>query len=638
MSDFCVLYRMPSFRHRPPAPCRAPSVARMFASVVLLLAVTLATASPVAAASNPANCRFLDASTPFGELRDLDGVNTCSGGVNSGTVCTADSECPGGLCSPGETPITNGLKIEGETIYYEGDLSFSAAACGFEGGQTCVDLPGAGCPVSNPAILKCLSGPNAGANCTVNSECPGGSCLTDCCDVTPPGGIPLICPAASGCSPAGATTIVTRQIAYQVHLADQSAMCPPGQVRAVFQYANGTSHGPGADQFPLNNDRPICNLVRTPTPTPTATTTPTDTPTATVTSTSTPTDTATLTPTPTATPTLTATVTPTLTATSTPTPTVTATPTPTPTVTATPTPTPTVTATPTRTSTRTPTPTLTATVCPTKTPPPTKTATVCPTVTRAPTKTPTVCPTPTRTPTKTATPYASSTPIGTPTGGATSTRVPTTKPTPHEDFCRSPGFWSGHAGTEKQCSQDVTQAVIAANGGTLQVCGETITTTALDDANSAVEAMCVRIRGDQQLQLARQLTALALNCVVSELNAGLDPAGNALCTGVGVRALFDDCNAVCAGARGTRTVESCLDAIECVNNGGRPVWGYCLMDNDSCKDVDFPPCAVLPLPNCGNGCSDHIGQNGSSWKCQSARDNDCAVVGTGEASCATGTK
>jgi hypothetical protein len=172
----------------------------------------------------------------------------------------------------------------------------------------------------------------------------------------------------------------------------------------------------------------------------------------------------------------------------------------------------------------------------------------------------------------------------------------------------------------------------------LQVCGETITTTALDDANSAVEAMCVRIRGDQKLQLARQLTALALNCVVSELNAGLDPAGNALCTGVDVRALFDDCNAVCAGARGTRTVDSCLDAIECVNNGGRPLWGYCLMDHDSCKNVDFPPCAVLPLPNCGNGCSDPIGQSGSSWKCQSARDNDCTAVGTGEASCATGTK
>jgi hypothetical protein len=264
--------------------------------------------------------------------------------VNSGTVCTADSECPGGLCSPGETPITNGLKIEGETIYYEGDLSFSAAACGFEGGQTCVDLPGAGCPVSNPPVLKCLAGPNAGAACTTNSQCPGGACLTDCCDVTPPGGIPLICPGVSGCSPAGATTIMTRQIAYQVHLADQSAMCPPGQVRAVFQYANGTSHGPGADQFPLNNDRPICNLVRTPTPTSTATATPTSTPTVTVTPTSTPTETATVTPTPTATQTATATATTTATAT----PTATATASATTTVTPTPTgvPSPTATATP----------------------------------------------------------------------------------------------------------------------------------------------------------------------------------------------------------------------------------------------------------------------------------------------------
>ncbi len=477
----------------------------------------------------------------------------------------------------GDTQIL-GDKIEGETIYYEGTLGFiGAGQCGYERGAVCIDPPGA----------------------------------QGCIDVTPTGGVPKIC---VGCiDPPGVVSVETGQVSYVVHFADRetSGICA-GMLQAFVSYTGGISHF--LSDGTAGGQASICNVVTTPTPTATVTATPTPTLTATPTPTATTTPTPTVTPTETATPTLTATptTTPTLTATPTATPTVTATVTPT--LTATPTPTPTVTATPTRTSTRTPTPTLTATVCPTKTPLPTKTATVCPTVTRAPTKTPTVCPTPTKTP------------------------KPSTKPTPHEDFCRSPGFWSGHAGTEKQCSQDVTQAVIAANGGTLQVCGETITTTALDDANSAVEAMCVRIRGDQTLQLARQLTALALNCVVSELNAGLDPAGNALCTGVGVRALFDDCNAVCAGARGTRTVESCLDAIECVNNGGKPVWGYCLMDHDSCKDVDFPPCAVLPLPNCSNGCSDRIGPSGSSGKCQSARDNDCAVVGTGEASCATGTK
>lgn len=268
-----------------------------------------------------------------------------------------------GLCSPGETPITNGLKIEGETIYYEGNVSFSAGACGFTGGQTCVNLPGTGCPVSNPAILKCLGGPNSGASCSANSGCPSGTCLTDCCDVTPVGGIPLICPGAAGCSPAGALSVVTRQIAYQVKLADAdvSGLCPSGQVRGVFQYANGTSHGPGMDQFPLSNDRPVCNVVRTPTPTATPTGTPTETATLTPTPTETPTTTATSTATETATTTATPTATETATTTATPTATETATTTATPTATATPTTTATTTAVVTATVTLVPTPTATTT-------------------------------------------------------------------------------------------------------------------------------------------------------------------------------------------------------------------------------------------------------------------------------------
>lgn len=350
---------------RPPTP-------KLLALLPMIVAaLVLGRADGVWAQGNPNACPKTDVSTPFGELRDIDGVDNCSGGGNSGTECTTDSECPGGLCSPGETPITNGLKIEGETIYYEANVSFSAGACGFEGGQTCVNLPGTGCPGSNPAILKCLGGTNPSANCTVSSECPGGVCLTDCCDVTPPGGIPLICPAVAGCAPAGETTIVTRQIAYVVSLADAdtTGLCPPGQVRGDFQYANGTSHGPGADQFPLNNFRPICNSVLTPTPTPTSTATPT--PTATPTETATPTATPTETATPTATPTETATPTATPTETATPTPTATETATPTATETATPTATATPTETATPTATVTPTDTATATTTPTITPTPT---------------------------------------------------------------------------------------------------------------------------------------------------------------------------------------------------------------------------------------------------------------------------
>src|ERR1051326_9219444 len=84
-------------------------------------------------------------------------------------------------------------------------------------------------------------------------------------------------------------------------------------------------------------------------------------------------------------------------------------------------------------------------------------------------------------------------------------------------ICRTPGFWATHAGSEKgPRSQNITLAVIQATPTkSITICGECINDTALNDAASAVEAMCVSPRGDPTLQLARQLTAAALNCVIS---------------------------------------------------------------------------------------------------------------------------
>jgi hypothetical protein len=239
--------------------------------------------------SNPPNCPKTGQSPALGELRDLVAGNQCSGGINDGAQCTSDSECAsGGRCSPGDTPI-NGPKIEGETIYYEASLSFNPTACGYEGGKMCIDLPSTGgCPGGNPPISpqRCVGGTNANANCAAASECPGGSCVvlfgSECCDVTPPGGVPLIC-SAPGCNPAGVVTVVSRQVPYVVHFADRSAQCAnPTNVRAIFNYFNGISnHGPN-DEFPVNSNQPICNDVATPTPAvtpsgiPTATPTPTN--------------------------------------------------------------------------------------------------------------------------------------------------------------------------------------------------------------------------------------------------------------------------------------------------------------------------------------------------------------------------
>ncbi len=87
--------------------------------------------------------------------------------------------------------------------------------------------------------------------------------------------------------------------------------------------------------------------------------------------------------------------------------------------------------------------------------------------------------------------------------------------------CRTAGFWGTHAGSEKGKSINITQMVIdfahysLYPTGPLNVCGEKIINTKLNDAASALEGLCVAVKGNQELQLARQLTAAALNCAIS---------------------------------------------------------------------------------------------------------------------------
>ncbi|HEX9688674.1 MAG TPA: SBBP repeat-containing protein, partial [Thermoanaerobaculia bacterium] len=322
------------------------------------------------------------------------------------------------------------------------------------------------------------------------------------------------------------------------------------------------------------------------------------------------------------------------------TPTATATPTSTPTPvppTATPTRTPTPvppTATPTRTPTRTPTP-VPPTATPTRTPTQTPTRTPTP-LPPTPTRTPTPVP-PTATPTRTPTPLPpTATPTRTPTSlvpTATPTRTPTFGvPTPGLAICRDAGFWATHADVDpaKQCSQNITAAVITLGGGAIDICGETLTAAAttddestnliesVDNASSALEALCV-MDGDQRLQLARQLTALSLNCIVSGL--GADCAGSAELANV-----FASCNVACI--ENAAIVASCIERIECLNRGGLLEGAECRLFA-GCEARALPPEVLMGNPF---RCPDP-GPAGSGEECAAARKTRCTILPPGEALC-----
>src|SRR5262249_34850116 len=156
-----------------------------------------------------------------------------------------------------------------------------------------------------------------------------------------------------------------------------------------------------------------------------------------------------------------------------------------------------------------------------------------------------------------------------------------------------PGFWGTHAcpaeGCEEQggsCAQNITQAVIDASGG-ITICGEPITNTLLNDQQSAVEAICIANAGGAitKKQLARQLTATALNCVVSGGQGPVD-----VCHGVSIDTTFLACNTVCTSSSATKTdIGNCISALDCFNNGGTFADGVCTPGGEN-------NCHVQPLP------------------------------------------
>ena len=225
----------------------------------------------------------------------------------------------------------------------------------------------------------------------------------------------------------------------------------------------------------------------------------------------------------------------------------------------------------------------------------------------------------------------------------------TTNPAPEgceAALCRTPGFYGSHADDSKKNSNNITQAIITEAGGSLSICGETITNTVVDDDASAIEALCVSPRGAQRLQLARQLTAAALNCVIS--------GGGADCEGVGIfEARFQACNAACAASSSSiDTIGDCIDDIDCLNNGGilHPS-GFC--QTGTCSGESEAPCnkntycgeesICVPLEGT---CHDQAlvneelglffqppGPAASQKLCNDAIGNDCVVIGSGQLNC-----
>jgi hypothetical protein len=112
-------------------------------------------------------------------------------------------------------------------------------------------------------------------------------------------------------------------------------------------------------------------------------------------------------------------------------------------------------------------------------------------------------------------------------------------------YTRSFGFFTTHVAE--------TQGLIDA-AGSLPVCGVSITGTNVNVRSSAMEAMCVSPHGQQDLQLAREMTAAALNLAS------------------GTTATFPDfaaCNAICADPHAkTVDVVRCTDAAQAFNASG----------------------------------------------------------------------
>ena len=133
------------------------------------------------------------------------------------------------------------------------------------------------------------------------------------------------------------------------------------------------------------------------------------------------------------------------------------------------------------------------------------------------------------------------------------------------------------------------------------------------------------VKGVQTRQLARQLTATALNCIISG-NPGTC-VGDSL-----IGQTFTRCNAVCAGlpdpypdlGKGAITVGQCIGALDCYNNGlGAPVDDVCTDLPTNCHEQRLPDELLDANPYCAG----KVGPAGSEDLCSASHSNSCYIFG-----------
>lgn len=211
------------------------------------------------------------------------------------------------------------------------------------------------------------------------------------------------------------------------------------------------------------------------------------------------------------------------------------------------------------------------------------------------------------------------------------------------EICRGAGFWGTHSGPEKG-GANLGQELLE-YAGCVEICGEVIMTTAVNDADSALEALCASPKSGGQIQLARQLTAHALNCILS---TGSPECGDSEAWGI--------CNSACAAADPVYSA-LCNSYYDCTNNGG--LWGEGDENGPTCQtgtcSISGAPCGS-GLPACPEletcdptiGCDDadlvsegfdftaYEDDASSSNACKRATRSRCAVVGVRETECSSG--
>jgi hypothetical protein len=216
--------------------------------------------------------------------------------------------------------------------------------------------------------------------------------------------------------------------------------------------------------------------------------------------------------------------------------------------------------------------------------------------------------------------------------------------------CRTAAFWGAHSGIEGG-GANLGQALID-TAGPFVVCGHMIRSTDTGNLNSALEGLCVRAGGLDELRLFRELTAAAMNCAISE---------GGRCDQVLHRYVdvgYDDCNSLCAGEPrpGGPSSAECVRQISCFNEGGRLVDGRCALG--TCANEPSRPCGRefgdCPAPtgkgpvacerfadSCAIGelCNEGLDakatlcptslNSSSDVACSVARDNGCTLDGCG---------